>query len=107
MPNSKLVAIVTALLFLLPSQHVRAEITLEHLLTIDQFLSENNIQALWDYLQKNPDLLLGDDELSLELRSFFETVSRGQVDYGFAGNAANSAEVSQVGSAALAASSQH
>ncbi len=103
MPNSKLVAIVTALLFLMTSHGARAEITLEHLLVIDQYLSENNTQELWRYLQKNPQLLLGSDELSRELRNFYEAASRGHIDFGFSSGTSASADASP----SFASSLQH
>lgn len=87
MTDRRLIGIVTALLFLSSTQSARAEITLEHLLVIDQLLSTNDIQALYSYLEKNPDLLTGEDELSLELRSFHEAASVGDVDFSYSTSA--------------------
>ncbi|WP_420586164.1 hypothetical protein [Ruegeria sp.] len=98
MPNSKLVAIVTALSFLMTSHGARAEITLEHLLAIDQLLSTNDTQALLEYLQKNPELLQGDDELSRELRSFSEIANSGSVSYDYDPAASGDAEVTRTAS---------
>ncbi|WP_170464370.1 hypothetical protein [Ruegeria arenilitoris] len=84
MTDRRLIGIVTALLFLTTSQGARAEITLEQLLVIDEMLSTNDIQALYAYLERNPELLTGEDELSLELRSFHEAASVGDVNLGYA-----------------------
>lgn len=85
MANSRLIGIVTALLFLTASQGVRAEILLEHLIVIDRYLSNNDIQSLYSYLEKNPELLTGDDELSQELRSFYDEAAAGNLDFDYAG----------------------
>ncbi|WP_170558173.1 hypothetical protein [Ruegeria atlantica] len=106
MTDRRLIGIVTALLFLSTSQNVRAEITLEHLLVIDQMLSTNDIQALYAYLDKNPELLSGEDELSLELRSFHEVASVGDVDFSYAASAPASGE-NRSADSAFAASLQH
>ncbi|CUJ93254.1 hypothetical protein RUE5091_01314 [Ruegeria denitrificans] len=83
MADSKLIGIVTALLFLASTQHARAEISLEHLLTIDQLLSTNDTQALQSYLERNPELLTGDDELSAELRNFYNAATTGNLNFGY------------------------
>lgn len=95
MTDSRLIGIVTALLFLASTQDARTEITLEHLLAIDQLLSTNDTTALRSYLERNPELLTGEDELSVELRSFYEAASTGNLNFGYtagppasAGNAA-------------------
>ena len=84
MTDRKLIGIVTALLFLTASQGARAEIKLEQLLVIDQLLSNNNTQALYDYLERNPELLTGKDELSEELRNFHDAASAGSLDFDYA-----------------------
>ncbi|WP_170763555.1 hypothetical protein [Ruegeria lacuscaerulensis] len=106
MTDSKLVAIVTALLFLMTSHGARAEITLEHLLVIDQYLSANNTQELRAYLQKNPELLLGDDELSRELRNFNEAATRGRLDFDF-NDSISDPDVGRESNPAFASSLQH
>ena len=83
MTDSRLVGIVTALLFLASSEGVRAEITLEHLIAIDQLLSTNDTRALRSYLERNPELLTGEDELSRELREFYAAASAGNLDFGY------------------------
>lgn len=83
MTDSRLMGIVTALLFLATSQEGRAQITLEHLLVIDQYLSTNDTRSLYSYLEKNPELLLGEDELSVELRNFHNSASAGNLDYNY------------------------
>ncbi|WP_170480167.1 hypothetical protein [Ruegeria arenilitoris] len=99
MPNSKLVAIVTALSFLTTYHGVRAEITVEQLLALDDFLSNNNTQGLLEYLQSNPELLQGDDELSNELRNFSEEATRGAVeDYGYTPAASEGTEATRTDS---------
>ncbi|WP_170409162.1 hypothetical protein [Ruegeria atlantica] len=108
MTDRRLIGIVTALLLLSTTQNARAEITLEHLLAIDQMLSTNDIQALYSYLDKNPELLTGEDELSLELRSFHEVASVGDLDFSYASSAPASGESRSGDDAdAVAASLQH
>ena len=80
--------IVTALLLLATTQGARSEMTLEHLLAIDGFLSTNDTQSLYSYLQRNPDLLLGNDELSVELQNFYEAASAGNLDFDYAASGA-------------------
>ena len=107
MTDRKLIGIVTALLFLTSPQGARAEVTLEHLLAIDRFLSNNDMQALYSYLQRNPELLTGDDELSNELRSFHSSASSGDLDFNYASDPPPPAEDIPVESTALANSLQH
>lgn len=106
MTDRRLIGIVTALLFLSTTQNARAEITLEHLLAIDQMLSTNDIQALYSYLDKNPELLTGEDELSLELRSFHEVASVGNLDFSYATSEPASSE-NRAANEAFDASRQH
>lgn len=83
MTNSRLMGIVTALVFLATTHGARAEITLEQLLVIDQLLSANDTQALRSYLERNPELLAGEDELSVELRNFYDAASAGSLNFGY------------------------
>ena len=106
MTDRRLIGIVTALLFLSTSHGARADITLEQLLVIDQLLSINDIPALYSYLEKNPELLNGEDELSLELRSFHEAASVGDLDFSYAASAPASVDNSPADNA-FASSLQH
>lgn len=80
MPNRRLVAIVTGLMLVfggvLPGT---AAPTLEQLQTIDGLLSRKDTRGLWAYLQQNPQLLTGDDELAMELRKFCTDVTLGRL----------------------------
>ncbi|WP_068112982.1 hypothetical protein [Tropicimonas marinistellae] len=79
MPDKRLVAVVTALMMSTAAFGVRAQATLEQLETIDRLLSTNDTRALWFYMQQNPELLAGNDELSLELRKFCNDVTLGRL----------------------------
>jgi hypothetical protein len=107
MTDSRLVGIVTALLFLASTESGRAEITLEHLIVIDQLLSTNDIGALQAYLERNPELLTGDDELSRELRGFYDAASAGSLDFGYPAAAPDNPFDAPTGTTARASSLQH
>lgn len=107
MTDSRLVGIVTALLFLATTGGVRAEITLEHLIVIDQLLSTNDTRALRSYLERNPELLTGDDELSRELRDFYDAASAGSLDFGYPANAPDNPFDAPTGTTSRASSLQH
>ncbi|WP_170330813.1 hypothetical protein [Ruegeria arenilitoris] len=107
MTDSRLVGMVTALLFLATSGGARAEITLEHLLAIDQLLSSNDTKALQSYLDRNPELLAGEDELSRELREFYNAASSGNLNFGFPANASPDPRDAQTGTAARSNELQH
>ncbi|SNT12217.1 hypothetical protein [Tropicimonas sediminicola] len=79
MPEKKLVAVVTALMMSAAAFGARADVTFEQLETIDRLLTQNNTRALWAYLQEYPELLAGEDELSLELRKFCTDVTLGRL----------------------------
>ncbi|MFD0981443.1 hypothetical protein [Tropicimonas aquimaris] len=70
---------VTALMMSAAAFGARGEVTLEQLQTIDSLLTTNNTRALWAYLQEYPELLAGEDELSLELRKFCTDVTLGRL----------------------------
>ncbi|SFC23691.1 hypothetical protein [Tropicimonas isoalkanivorans] len=79
MPDKRLVAVVTALMMSALAPGADAEATLEQLETIDRLLSANDTRALWAYMQQYPELLSGEDELSLELRKFCNDVTLGRL----------------------------
>lgn len=80
MPDRRLVAIVTALLFVMGGLGAQAaEATLEQLRAIDQMLTRKDTRALWSFLRDNPQLMSGDDELAQELRRFCTDVTLGRM----------------------------
>ncbi|TCO70826.1 hypothetical protein [Rhodovulum euryhalinum] len=84
MPDRRLIAIVTGLMLIVGSLAARAaEPTLDQLRVIDALLTRNDTRGLLAFLEQNPDLLLGEDELSAELRRFATTVSGGRLRVDF------------------------
>lgn len=79
MPNHRLTAVVTAFLLVFAAIGARAEATLEQLQEIDRLLSARDNRALWHFLQDNPGLMAGDDELAVELRNFCLSVTGGKL----------------------------
>lgn len=77
MPDRRLVAIVTGMMLVMGSWAGRAEPTLDQMRSIDALLSRNDLTGLWAFLQQNQDLLVGDDELAVELRRFCDDVTVG------------------------------
>ncbi|MGB7268097.1 MAG: hypothetical protein WBC90_01100 [Albidovulum sp.] len=70
MPNPRLLAVVTAMMFLLGGNALRAELSLSQLQELERIISSNDTGALRSYLDQHPDLLSGNDPLSRELREF-------------------------------------
>jgi len=79
MPSPRLIAIVTALMFLTGGNAANAAYTLEQLRQIDDLISSKDCAALWNYLIDNPELLQGDDPLAVELRQFVIEVEKGLI----------------------------
>ncbi|MGL4279764.1 MAG: hypothetical protein ACRCS0_05315 [Albidovulum sp.] len=69
MPAPKLMAIVTALI-LMSGHGTFAEYSLSQLQEIERYILTKNTAALLLLLQANPELLVGDDPLAVELRAF-------------------------------------
>lgn len=80
MPHPKLLAVITALLFLGQAAGVRADFTLDQLREIDRLVTAKDTAALGFYLRTNPQILQGDDPLARELRRFMECVASGRLD---------------------------
>ena len=74
MPNSRLVAIVTALVLIGGTPGAFAEMTLEQLLVIERYIQNKDTVGLLRYLQSNPTLLEGDDPLAVELQVFVDSM---------------------------------
>ncbi|MGB5870969.1 MAG: hypothetical protein WBH04_12280 [Albidovulum sp.] len=70
MPNPRLLAVVTAMTFLLGGNALRAELSLSQLQELERIISSNDTGTLRSYLDQHPDLLAGNDPLSRELREF-------------------------------------
>lgn len=69
MPAPKLFAIVTALI-LMSGQGAFAEYSLAQLQEIERYILTKNNAALLLLLQAHPELMIGDDPLAQELRTF-------------------------------------
>ncbi|WP_171102345.1 hypothetical protein [Ruegeria sp. HKCCD7255] len=107
MTDRRLSGIVTALLLLSAASGVRAEITIDQLLIIDQYLSSNDTQSLYAYLQRNPQIMAGNDELSIELRNFYQAASAGSLDFDYSEDQAAAPDTTSTESATQSSALQH
>ncbi|MFV2002382.1 MAG: hypothetical protein ACC619_05325 [Paracoccaceae bacterium] len=80
MPDPRLVAVITALVFISGTQSGNAAYTIEQLQLIEQMIVSKDCGALWFYLQDNPELMEGDDPLAEELRKFAFGIEGGSID---------------------------
>ena len=67
---SRLTAVITGLMLTGWSHKACAKYSLSQLRMIEQLILDKDLGALLSYLRENPDLMVGDNELSRELRSF-------------------------------------
>ncbi|MGR3661643.1 MAG: hypothetical protein ACU0CA_10735 [Paracoccaceae bacterium] len=79
MPNPNLMAVITALIFFAGTGGAKASYNLGQLQQIEQFILSKDCGALLGYLQLNPAIMDGDDQLALELRSFADGVEGGLI----------------------------
>lgn len=79
MPDPKLTAIITALIFVAGAAPSRAEYNLEQLRQIERYILAKDCGALWQYLVENPGIMEGPDALAQELRVFVQATQRGQL----------------------------
>ncbi len=80
MPNSRLLAVITATILFFPGVKANAAFTLNELQTIERLIVSKNCGALWSHLKSNPSLTQGNDPLALELRDFAKGINGGLVD---------------------------
>ncbi len=80
MPNSKLTAVITALMFIAGAPGANAAYNLQQLQVIEQLILAKDCGALLRYLQSNPEIMDGGDPLAQELRSFSEGVNGGIIE---------------------------
>jgi len=74
MANKKLVAVVAALMLSLGSGASQAAYTEGQLIEIERLVQGERWSDLQDYIDANPDLLVGENPLSGELRRFTSSV---------------------------------
>lgn len=79
MPNPNLMAVITALMFLAGTSGAKASYNLAQLQQIEQYILSKDCSALLGYLQLNPAIMDGDDQLAQELRSFADGVEGGLI----------------------------
>ena len=84
MPSPKLIAVITALVFVASAQGGHAAFTFAQLQEIEKLILSKDCGALWFYLQDNPEILEGDDPLADELRKFALGIESGLIDCIFA-----------------------
>ena len=84
MPNPRLIAVITALVFIAGAQGGHAAYTFGQLQDIEKLILSKDCGALRFYLQDNPELMEGDDPLADELRVFASTIEGGAIDCIFA-----------------------
>lgn len=79
MPNPNLMAVITALMFLAGTGGAKASYNLAQLQQIEQYILSKDCGALLGYLQLNPAIMDGNDQLAQELRSFADGVEGGLI----------------------------
>lgn len=79
MPNPKLTAVITALIFIASNSGVNAAYNLAQLQQIEGFIQSKDCGALLRYLRQNPGITDGEDQLAQELRSFANGVEGGLI----------------------------
>lgn len=84
MPNPRLIAVITALVFIAGAQGGHAAYTIGQLQEIEKLILSKDCGALWFYLQDNPELMEGVDPLADELRKFAFGIEGGSIDCIFA-----------------------
>lgn len=70
MPDSRLIAVITALMLSVGASPSYADFTLEELQLIEQLVLARDTEGLGRFLATNPKLIRGDDPLARELRGF-------------------------------------
>lgn len=80
MPNTRLLAVVTAFLITGGGSGAIAAVTMSQLLEVERLIVSKDCGALLFYLSENGGLLEGDDPLAQELRSFSQGVEGGVID---------------------------
>lgn len=80
MPNSKLTAIITALLLSAAATPTYADFSLEELQLIEQLVLAKDTAGLGRLLAANPRLAAGEDPLARELRGFSACYQVGRLD---------------------------
>lgn len=80
MPNSKLTAIITALMLSAAAAPTYADFSLEELQLIEQLVLAKDTVGLGRLLAANPRLAVGEDPLARELRGFNACYQIGRLD---------------------------
>ncbi|MGI9391597.1 MAG: hypothetical protein ACR2O1_16185 [Boseongicola sp.] len=79
MSNSKLLAVITALIYLGGHSGAHAAYSIEQLREIEQLITSKNCGGLRGYLHTNPEIIEGADPLAEELRKFAFGVDTGLI----------------------------
>jgi hypothetical protein len=77
--QAALIAVVTALVLVMPAGRASAQASAGQLLELERLVLSGDVDSLYTYILNNPALLLGEDDLARELNTFVESVSQGQV----------------------------
>lgn len=80
MPDSRLIAVITALMLSAGASPAHADFSLEELQLIEQLVLSKDTAALGRLLSTNPNLIRGDDPLARELRGFSICHQTGRLD---------------------------
>lgn len=75
MRTPKLITVITAVI-MMSGRIAGAEYSLTQLQEIERYIMTKDSAALFALLRSNPDLMVGNDPLAEELRSFMETSMR-------------------------------
>jgi hypothetical protein len=76
----KLITVITAVI-MMAGRISGAEYSLTQLQEIERYIMANDRAALWALLRNNPNLMVGNDPLAQELRTFMETSMRNQLTW--------------------------
>lgn len=79
MPQSRLTAVLTALMLLSTSRAALAGFSFEQLVAIDGLVAARDYAGLKSFIETNPQVLLGNEPLANELRLFLLKVDTGQL----------------------------
>ncbi|MEM6890298.1 MAG: hypothetical protein AAF636_19510 [Pseudomonadota bacterium] len=80
MANNRMLAIVTILLLSANSGQAQQEPSLDDLVTIDKLINEGDWQALYAFVEDNPQLTQGESALAVELNKFVNEVEQGPLN---------------------------
>ncbi|MGL4310940.1 MAG: hypothetical protein ACRCSU_10670 [Paracoccaceae bacterium] len=80
MPNQRLLAILTMLIMTGTTGSARSELSVGDLQSIEGLIQGQDCTALWEHLRVTPRLRRGNDPIAVELRKFYNSTRRGDLN---------------------------